>query len=130
MNRSDFEILTRGAIAEIISWASLYLCQVLPNENIRLISYDSVLAETTDEAVEYLVSAVFRDEDDIKPCIDLVVIDFDDTTVTIMYMGTGHSGKPFGLNWTGTAGPYIKAIDGKLLQSKCNDKFPDNWGKP
>ncbi len=130
MNREEFEILTRGNLSEIVSWASLYLRQVLPRENVKLINYDSVLAETTDDAVDYLVNAVYKKEDDIKPCIDLVVVDFDDTTVTIKYMGTGHAGKPFGLNWTGTAGPYIKAIDGKLLDSKCNESFPDNWGQP
>ena len=127
MTRDDFTIFTKGYIAELISWAELYLRQTLPKDNVRLISYESELADGIDNVVDYLVSYTYESEESIKPCVDLSVCDFDDHTVSILFMPTGYSGQPFGLNWTGKPGPYIKTIDMKLIKSKSNKEFPKEW---
>lgn len=128
MTKKEFTIITQGALNEIVSWASLYLRVVLPRENIRLVGYNEELTSSTEESVEFLVNKTYNGPNDIKPCVDLVVVDFDDVTVTLRYMPSGYSGKEFGLNWTDTAGPYIKMIDQKLLDSRKNLDFPKNWG--
>jgi hypothetical protein len=118
MNREDFEIITKGTISDLVSWASLYLRVVLPNEKVVLVGHDEVLGDGIESAVDYLVKVVYFGPNEIKPCIDLTVIDFDETTAYIRYSPAGYAPRPFGLNWQGGVGPYIKCICGKLLKEQ------------
>ena len=69
MTKEEFEMITRGALNDLVGWASLYLRQVLPRDKIILISHDGSLIEGLEAATKYLVNSVYLGPEEIKPCI-------------------------------------------------------------
>lgn len=125
MTIEEFRILTRGALADLVMFTSATLRRHLPSENIKLVSFKKVLAEGWDDSVEFLVSNVYFAEDKINPCVDLVVRSFEKDTTSIGINISSHQPQPFGLNWTKTAGPYVKAVSSDLKRKFAKNEFPD-----
>ena len=115
MTRTEFYILTKGSIQEAIDKASIMIGQTLPNENVSLISPTSVLANGWEDCCNFLVSHMYHGENEIKPCADLVVQDFNENTTFFKLFIADYNPGPLGLNWKNGVGPYIKAVNQKLL---------------
>ena len=123
MTLGEFQIFTKGALNDLLVYASIVLEHQLPRENIRLMYFQKVLAEGWDESVDFLVSNTYFSENEIKPCVDLTVYSFDETTTTVWITISAHAPRPFGLNWNGTAGPFIKLVNNSLIQKYASKKF-------
>lgn len=127
MRKDEFRLIVQGALNETIVKAILYLRRELPKENIRLTDGSRELALGWEDSINFLVSKMYFGDDEIKPCGDLVVESFDSSTTTIKVFISGHPPAPYKLNWQGGTGPFIKGIDGKLLNEYSNKDFPDAW---
>lgn len=127
MTRDEFKLFTQGFLSDLISWAEVYLRTKLPRENIELVAHQKVLAIGKENVVNFLLENVYLAENKIIPCVDLIVQDFDSTTVTIRYLPSGYNGGEFGINWNGAAGPYIKMIGMRLVEERSNKDFPPEW---
>lgn len=125
MTKEEFKLITKGSLQEAIVRASLYLRLDLPQENICLIGGEHILAEGWEASVSFLTDNMYASEQLIKPCADLIVDDFDETTVIIRVFISGHQPRSYSLNWSGGVGPYIKGINSKLIQTKAQKEFPD-----
>jgi hypothetical protein len=83
--------------------------------------------------VDAIVDRVYVSEDAIYPCVDLGVGDLlDDGTPLVVANVAGYPPKPFGENWTGRPGPFIRIIGGRFM-SKVNaqlDGTSDNADSP
>ena len=67
------------------------------------------------DSINFLVSNTYFGKDEIKPYVDLTVHNFDETTTTIQVSISGHEPRPFGLNYNRSAGPFIRAVNSKLI---------------
>lgn len=118
MTEKEFSIITRGSLKEAIDKAGLEIGIELPTQNIRLVSSTATLAEGWEAATDFLVSQMYHGEEEILPCADLVVNSFDKDTTTIKLFIANYPPAPFGLNWNGGIGPYIKMVSAALLAQK------------
>jgi hypothetical protein len=70
----------------------------------------------TENIADYIVERVFVDEEHIYPCVDIGVGDLlEDETVLIVGSVAGYAPKPFGRNWTGRQGPFVRIIGAPFL---------------
>ncbi|MFD3316913.1 hypothetical protein ACE414_04725 [Alteromonas macleodii] len=118
MTEKEFSIITRGSLKEAIDKASLQIGIELPTQNIRLTSLTATLAEGWEAVTDFLVSQMYHGEDKILPCADLVVDSFDKETTTIKLFIANYPPEPFGLNWNGGVGPYLKMVNSDLFAQK------------
>jgi len=115
MTEMEFSIITRGSLREAIDKASIQIGKQLPTESIKLISLSETLAEGWEDTTNYLVGKMYHGEEQILPCADLVVDSFEEKTTTIRLFIASYPAKPFGLNWNGGVGPYLKMVNSELL---------------
>jgi hypothetical protein len=78
--------------------------------------------------VDAIVDRVYVSEDAIYPCVDLGVGDLlDDGTPLVVANVAGYPPKPFGENWTGRPGPFVRIIGGRFM-SKVNAQLDGTAG--
>jgi hypothetical protein len=66
--------------------------------------------------VKHIVQRVFLDEEHIYPRVDMGVGDLlEDGSVLIVGSVAGYTARPFGKNWTGREGPFIRVVDQPFL---------------
>ncbi len=128
LTKDEFKIFTEGFLSDLVAWAEIYLRRMLPRDNIQLIGHDEVLATGKENVVNFLTEQTYLSENKIKPCADLVFENFDSTMVIVKYIPSGHEAREFGINWNGSAGPYIKMINMHLVNQRSNREFPQEWG--
>jgi hypothetical protein len=76
--------------------------------------------------LDAIVDRVYVSEDAIYPCVDLGVGDLlDDGTPLVVANVAGYPPKPFGENWTGRPGPFVRIIGGRFM-SKVNGQLDGN----
>jgi len=76
--------------------------------------------------VEHVVSRVFVDDEHIFPCVDIGVGDvLEDGTLLIVGNVAGYAARPFGRNWTGRDGPFVRIVGGPFLNKMAGKK--DHW---
>jgi hypothetical protein len=80
----------------------------------------------SENIVEHIVERVFMDEEHIYPCVDIGVGDtLDDGTLLIVGTVAGYAPRPFGQNWTGRDGPFVRIVGGPFLNKMAGKK--DSW---
>lgn len=121
MSRERFAKFAEGTLEEALCLAERQSGKTLP----RTIAFSWMGAneETIHEGiVETIVDRVYIDEDHIYPCVDLGVGDLlDDGTPVIIANVAGYAPKPFGKNWTGREGPFVRMI-GHAFMEKIQGK--------
>lgn len=130
MNREDFATFVTRMLDDVIQLAE----EKCGKELSRKIAFrwlgrsDPVVSENI---VEHIVGRVFIDEEHIFPCVDVGVGDIlEDGTLLIVGSVAGYAPRPFGQNWTGRDGPFIRIVGGPFLNKMAGKK--DSWspGKP
>ena len=116
MNRSDFLEFTTRTLEDIIVLAEEKCGKALPRRfAFRWLgrSYPVV----TENIPEYIVERVYVDEEHIWPCVDIGVGDLlDDGSLLVVGSVAGYAPRPFGKNWTGRDGPYVRIVGQPLLE--------------
>jgi hypothetical protein len=80
----------------------------------------------TESIVEHIVERVFIDEEHIYPCVDMGVGDvLEDGSLLIVGSVAGYAPRPFGRNWTGREGPFVRIVGGPFLNKMAGKK--DGW---
>jgi hypothetical protein len=71
----------------------------------------------TENIAECIVQRVYVDEEHIYPCVDIGVGDLlDDGSLLVVASVAGYAPRPFGKNWTGLDGPYVRIVGQAFLE--------------
>src|SRR5258707_1336522 len=110
MNREDFAGFVARTFDDVIRFPE----EKCGKELSRKIAFrwlggsHSVVSENI---VEHIVERIFVDEDHIYPCVDIGVGDvLEDSTLLIVGSVAGYALRPFGQNWTGRDGPFVRIV--------------------
>lgn len=123
MNRADFAAFVTRTLDEVIQLAEEKCGKELSRKIAFLWLGRSVVSENI---VEHIVERVFVDEEHIYPCVDIGVGDvLEDGTLLIVGSVAGYAPRPFGQNWTGRDGPFVRIVGGPLLNKMAGRK--DSW---
>jgi hypothetical protein len=69
-----------------------------------------------EQVVEFITQYVYVDPEHIYPCFDIGVADMlDDGRLLLYGYRAGYSPRPWGKNWTGRDGPFVRVIGQKFL---------------
>jgi len=78
-------------------------------------------AISQDDALDYLVSQLWVNENEIYPCYDLgVAAILPDGTLLLSGNRAGYSPRPWQKNWTGRNGPFVLAVFGDWWKQHQN----------
>ncbi len=76
--------------------------------------------------VETIVDRVFVTENAIYPCVDMGIVDLlEDGTPLLQTTIAGYSPEPFGQNWTGKDGPYVRIVGSAFVAKMAGKPYPD-----
>lgn len=115
MTRAEFTTFVEATLEDVIALAEEQSGKRLSREIAFqwLFSKDEPLRE---RIVAAIVDRVYVDENAIYPCVDIGVGDLlDDGTPLIVASVAGYPPRPFGQNWTGRAGPFVRIIGGPFM---------------
>jgi hypothetical protein len=126
MTRADFQNFVADALEDAIALAEERSGTSLS----RRIGFQWLGRESTpiyDGIIDAIVDRVFVSDDAIYPCVDLGVGDLlPDGAPLVVAIIAGYPPKPFGENWTGRPGPFVRII-GRRFPSKVHGKVaPDS----
>lgn len=115
MTRQDFARFTGETLEDVILLAEQKCGKTLPRRYVfRWLGRAQPLI--VDDVVQHIVDRVFVDEEHIYPCVDLGVGDLlEDGSLLIVGSVAGYPPRPFGENWTGREGPFIRIVGAPLL---------------
>jgi len=115
MTRAEFTKFVEDTLEDVIRIAEERSGKRLP----RAIAFQWLFSK--DELlrlgiVAAIVDRVYIDENAIYPCVDIGVGDLlEDGTPLIVASVAGYPPRPFGQNWTGRAGPFVRIIGGPFM---------------
>ncbi|MDQ2747642.1 MAG: hypothetical protein M3T96_10325 [Acidobacteriota bacterium] len=115
MTKEKFQNFVDETLEEIIQLAEKKSGQKLSRKIAfrRLLRNDEPIMENV---AAYITERVFMDENNISPCVDIGVQDvLDDGTLLIFASVSGHSPRPWGINWQGREGPFVYAVGQPFL---------------
>lgn len=128
MNRVEFTAFVAATIEDLIRLAEAKCGQKL-SRKIAFRWLGGSHPVVTERIVEHIVDRVFVDDEHIFPCVDIGVCDiFEDGTLLIAAAVAGYAPRPFGQNWTGRAGPFVRIVGVPFLDKmagKNNAWSPD-----
>jgi hypothetical protein len=125
MNRGEFANFVATVLEDVIQLAEQKAGKELPRKfAFQWLGRSS--QRVTDSIVEHIVERVFIDEEHIYPCVDMGVGDvLEDGSLLIVGNVAGYAPRPFGQNWTGREGPFIRIVGGPFLNKMAGKK--DSW---
>jgi hypothetical protein len=114
MTRAEFTSFVERTLENVIRYAEQKTGKALSrNIGFRWFTQKEPIREGI---VETIVNRVYVGEDQIYPCVDILVGELlDDGTPIITANVAGYSPRPFQKNWTGTDGPFVFGIGQRLL---------------
>ena len=125
MNREDFAALVARTLDDVIQLAEEKCGKELPRKiAFRWLGRSHPVV--SENIVEHIVERVFVDEKHIFPCVDIGVGDIlEDGTPLIVGSVAGYAPRPFGQNWTGRDGPFVRIVGRPFLNKMAGKK--DRW---
>ncbi len=125
MNREDFTAFVARTLDDVIQLAEEKCGKELPRK-IAFRWLGRSYPVVSENIVEHIVERVFVDEEHIFPCVDIGVGDIlEDGTLLIVGSVAGYAPRPFGQNWTGRDGPFVRIVGGPFLNKMAGKK--DSW---
>jgi len=125
MNREDFAAFVARTLEDVVQVAEAK-CGKESSRKIAFVWLGRSHPVVNENIVEYIVKRVFVDEEHIYPCVDIGVGDrLDDGTLLIVGSVAGYAPRPFGQNWTGRDGPFVRIVGGPFLNKMAGKK--DSW---
>jgi len=128
MNRDDFAAFVATTLEDVIRLAEEKCGEPLSRKiAFRWLGRSHPVVH--ENIVDHIVERVFVDDEHIFPCVDIGVGDvLEDGTVLIVGTVAGYAPRPFGKNWTGRDGPFVRIVGGPFLNKmagKKSDWSPD-----
>ncbi len=116
MTREDFNAHVEETIESCIQEAEKRVGQQLP----RRYCFNWIAAKTEpvpqEQVAEFITEHVYVDSEHIYPCFDIGVADMlDDGRLLVFGYRAGYPPRPWGKNWTGRDGPFVRMIGQKFL---------------
>ena len=125
MNREDFGAFVAKTLDDVIQLAE-EKCGKELSRKIPFRWLGRSHPVVSENIVEHVVSRVFVDDEHIFPCVDIGVGDvLEDGTLLIVGNVAGYAARPFGRNWTGRDGPFVRIVGGPFLNKMAGKK--DHW---
>lgn len=125
MNREEFTAFATGTIEDLIQLAEAKCGEKL-SRKIAFRWLGGSHPVVTQHIIEHIVDRVFVDEEHIFPCVDIGVCDiFEDGMLLVVGAVAGYAPRPFGQNWTGRAGPFVRIVGAPFLNKMAGKK--DAW---
>ena len=125
MNRQDFAAFVARTLDDVIQLAQ-EKCGKELSRKFAFLWLGSSHQVVRENIVEHLVERVFVDEEHIYPCVDIGVGDvLEDGTLLIVGSVAGYAPRPFGKNWTGRDGPFVRIVGAPFLNKMAGKK--DSW---
>jgi len=125
MNREDFAALVARMLDDVIQLAE----EKCGKELQRKIAFRWLGRShpvVSENIVEHIVERVSVDEEHIFPSVDIGVGDIlEDGTPLIVGSVAGYAPRPFGQNWTGRDGPFVRIVGRPFLNKMAGKK--DRW---
>ena len=119
MTRDEFTKFVEDTLEDVIALAEERSGLRLPRE----VAFQWLISKgepVRTGIAETIVSRVYINENSIYPCVDIGVGDLlEDGTPLIVASVAGYPPGPFGQNWTGKPGPFIRIIGGPFM-AKAN----------
>ena len=125
MNREDFAALVARTLDDVIQLAEEKCGKELPRKiAFRWLGRSHPVV--SENIVEHIVERVSVDEEHIFPSVDIGVGDIlEDGTLLIVGSVAGYAPRPFGQNWTGRDGPFVRIVGRPFLNKMAGKK--DRW---
>jgi hypothetical protein len=124
MTRDQFKNFVADALEDVIGLAEARTGKPLP----RTIAFQWIGAKNAQiyaGIVDAIVDRVFVSEGAIYPCVDMGVGDLlDDGTPLIVASIAGFPPRPFGDNWTGRPGPFVRIIGARFVAKISGKSVP------
>jgi len=125
MNREDFAALVARTLDDDIQLAEEKCGKELPRKiAFRWLGRSHPVV--SENIVEHIVERVSVDEEHIFPSVDIGVGDIlEDGTPLIVGSVAGYAPRPFGQNWTGRDGPFVRIVGRPFLNKMAGKR--DRW---
>jgi hypothetical protein len=125
MNREDFAAFVARTLDDIVQVAE-EKCGKQSSRKIAFVWLGNSHRIVSENIVEHIVERVFVDEEHIYPCVDIGVGDLlDDGTLLIVGSVAGYAPRPFGQNWTGRDGRFVRIVGNPFVNKMAGKK--DSW---
>jgi hypothetical protein len=123
MNREDFAAFVARTLDDVIQLAEEKCGKELPRKiAFRWLGRSHPIV--SGNIVDHIVERVFVDEEHICPCVDMGVADIlEDGTLLIVGNVAGYAPRPFGRNWTGRDGPFVRIVGRPFLDKMAGKKY-------
>jgi hypothetical protein len=123
MNREEFATFVAKTLEDVILLAEQKAGKTLPRR--FAFQWLGSSPRLTENIVEHIVERVFIDEEHTYPCVDMGVGDLlEDGSLLIVGNVAGYAPRPFGKNWTGREGPFVRIVGQPFLERVAGKK-PD-----
>jgi hypothetical protein len=124
MNKEYFTKFVEKTLNELLLFAELYAEQKF--SGIRYFKFgrnDAQVIHGYQNIVNEIVSKVYLSENEIYPCVDLVVTKvMNDNSLFIYGIIAGYPPKPFQNNYTKRPGPFIYGVDSGIISPNIDVK--------
>ena len=115
MERESFAAFVARALEEVIMLAEETTHKRLP----RRFAFQwlgKAHPRITEDVVEYIVQRVYKDSENIYPCVDIGVGDLlEDGSLLIVANVAGYAPCSFRRNWTGREGPFVYIVGNPFM---------------
>lgn len=122
MTRDEFIGHTEKTLSELKLYAELYSGRELQNDfELEWQFKVKIYAKGKNEVVELIVDKVYRDKNNIYPCVDLIVDKItEDNRLYIIGRIARYEPREFGKGWSNRPGPFIYGIADNLIDKKVD----------
>ena len=128
MTKDEFTKFTVDAIEDVIRLAEEKVGQEV-SRRVAFSWLGSKEPPIRADIVETIVNKVFVSDEEIYPCVDLGLIDvLDDETPLLSAGVAGFAPRPFGKNWTGRDGPFVRIIGGAFVRRMAGEPYKERPG--
>ncbi|AMM50610.1 hypothetical protein TH61_04680 [Rufibacter sp. DG15C] len=128
MSLEDFQAFVDKTLSELILYAEVHAGKSFSDHELAFewTSYDRTITTGRENIVYAIADRVFVSEEEIYPCVDLVIEKPESRENILRITGrrAGYPPCPFGIGWSKRPGPFIYGI-GKGIKTKLvNTKDP------
>ncbi|SKC87482.1 hypothetical protein [Ohtaekwangia koreensis] len=122
MNKIEFQKFVEETLNKLIVYAEIHFGDKLPSEVCLRWSIDKGnVIEGTDKVIDEIVERVYLAEDQIYPCVDLVVIDkINNQKILIEGSIAGYPPTYFQTGWSNRPGPFIYGLNSKFINPQID----------
>ena len=124
MTKAEFTDFTARALEDLIQLAEDRAGKPV-SRNVAFKWMGSKDEPLRENILEAIVDRVFVNDDAIYPCVDIGIVDLLDDGTPLLQAGiAGYGAEPFGQNWTGREGPYVRIVGAAFIAKMGGKPYP------